>query len=73
MTVLDGIKDVADAELVVERGAAEAIVEDEAVAVAARLMMAAVVLLAESPPDLEDVYTARLMVPPMMRMMMRCS
>jgi hypothetical protein len=68
-TVLDGIKVVVDAELVVERGAAEAIVEDVATDVAARLAVAAMVLV-ESHPDLKDVCTVRLMMPPMM---MHCS
>lgn len=71
MMGLDGIKAVVDAELVMEWGTAEAIVEDVAGAVAVRLAMAVMVLM-ESPPDLKDVYTVRLMVPPMM-MMMQCS
>jgi hypothetical protein len=68
-TVLDVIKAVADAELVVERGAVEAIMEGVAADVAARLVMAAVVM-AESHPDLKDVCTVRLMMP---QMMMQCS
>jgi hypothetical protein len=65
MMVLDGIKVMADAELVMERVAAEAIVEDVATDMAARLAMAAVVLAA-SHPDLKDVCAVRLMMPPMM-------
>jgi hypothetical protein len=69
MTVLDVIKAVADVEVVVEPGAVEAIMEDVAADVVARIVMA-VMVVAERHPALKDMCTVRLT---MLWTMLQCS